>query len=477
VNASIIWIIMPATLSLASLFLRRKNVLLLIAGVLVSALLGVLAVAIPSGGEIGLGLVHIPIDGNLIVLGRRFILDAGLRKLAGLIYLGVAFWFGGAYFAGVSSLIVPFGLGIAASSVAALAIEPFLYAPLFIEVAVLLGVPFFVPIGKAAGRGIIRYIVFQTLGIPFIMLAGWMLTDISAQTISSEVVLRLGVILGLGFAFLMAIFPLHSWIPMLADEVHPYVLSFSYFFLPLITTLFGLKLLNRYPWIFTSTAVAPSLVMVVGAIMALIGGVWTAFQRNLARMMSFSLVTDIGLVLLMLGAEVQGQPGASAAPFILALLVSRGLSFLVWALSLSTLTGSVYGEPLVGFSFREVQGAAKRYPISAAGIVLAHLSLAGFPLLAGFPVRLGSFNLLLSISPWASIVAMIASVGMMIGALRTTAVLVMGEDENRLDVNETPAQGAAIFIGMAVIILMGVVPHWFIEIMTRVGDYFMITVR
>jgi len=472
-NTPIIWIAIPAIFSFITLFLRRYEKPILIIGTAFTAFLGLAALLIPRAWALDLGIVNIQIVDTLSVFGRQFILGIELRNLTGLIYLAAALWFGGAYFAQAPALVVPIGTLVVALSIAALSVEPFLYAPLFIEVAVLVSVPLMVPVGNGAGPGIIRYIVFQTLGMPFILIAGWMLSTTGVELTGTGIGLSLGVTLGLGFAFLMAIFPLHTWIPMLAEEVHPYVLSFILFFLPLVSTLFGLKLLTRYPSILASSSDVPSLVLLVGAIMAGIGGFWIAFQRHLARMMAFALVTDIGLVLLMFGAAAQRDASLPTGAIIMALSASRGLSLAVWSLALSVLTGSAYGTPLKGFHFHEAQGAAKRYPISATGLVLAHLSMAGFPLLAGFPVRFGSFEILAGISPWISLVAIIASVGVVIGALRTTAVLVMGEDENDVSITENSGQRMTLLVGILALILIGLFPQWFIALMEWIGISFL----
>ena len=59
--------------------------------------------------------------------------------------------------------------------VASIAVEPFLYAALFIQMAILLAIPLMTSIYEAPSKGITRFLVYQTLAMPFILVAGWLL--------------------------------------------------------------------------------------------------------------------------------------------------------------------------------------------------------------------------------------------------------------------------------------------------------------
>jgi len=63
---------------------------------------------------------------------------------------------------------------------AALGVEPFLYAAVLIHIAVLASIPILSPEGKKPRTGILRYLILQTLALPLILLAGWLLSGIEA---------------------------------------------------------------------------------------------------------------------------------------------------------------------------------------------------------------------------------------------------------------------------------------------------------
>src|SRR5262249_49177788 len=148
--------------------------------------------------------------------------------------------------------IVPYGLLITAFMVASIAVEPFLFAALFIELAVLLAIPMLIPINQMPGRGVVRFFVYQTLAMPFILLSGWLLSGVEASPGYVCLASQAASMLGMGFAVLLAIFPLYSWMPLLLEEAPPFIVGFLLWILPTITIIFGAGFLDRYSWLRSS---------------------------------------------------------------------------------------------------------------------------------------------------------------------------------------------------------------------------------
>jgi NADH:ubiquinone oxidoreductase subunit 2 (subunit N) len=162
--------------------------------------------------------------------------------------------------------------------------------------------------------------------MPFILFVGWMLAGVEASPGDFELVNRAMIMTGLGFAFLLGIFPFHSWIPILADQVHPYVFSFLLFTLTWMVSLFGIGFFERYAWL-RSTESVYSMIRLVGAIMVIAGGTWAAFQDRLSRIMGYAVIMEIGF-----------SPGNKhSTPYLFSYVVAASGRLGIWSLSLSTI--------------------------------------------------------------------------------------------------------------------------------------------
>ena len=192
---------------------------------------------------------------------------------------------------------MPFAFGMLALLIAALAVEPFLYAALLIEITVLIAIPLLAPPNTKPGRGVFRFLAFQTFGMPFILFTGWMLAGLEASPGDLQVALQAGVLLGIGFGFLLAVFPFHSWLPMLAEVGNPYIVAFIFYMLPGMVSLFGLGFFDRFVWLRESES-AYQLIRGIGMVMVVVGGVWAAFETHLGRMLGHAAIMETGLTLL-----------------------------------------------------------------------------------------------------------------------------------------------------------------------------------
>ena len=125
----------------------------------------------PVGEVIFLGERALKVDESMLVLGREFTIQDADRSFLAMLFFFHAVWVAGSWFARPDDVFIPFTFAMVALLVAALAVEPFLYAALLIEVGVLLAVPLLSPPGKEPGRGVFRFLSFQTFGMPFILFA------------------------------------------------------------------------------------------------------------------------------------------------------------------------------------------------------------------------------------------------------------------------------------------------------------------
>jgi NADH-quinone oxidoreductase subunit N len=460
-SAPILWIILPAIVAALLLLLLRDERATAIIGSIISALLAVTAWLLPIDTAYSIGALSIKISPSLDILGRRLTLTTADQPLLVLIY-GAAFtWFVGSAVVDLARRLVPLGLAITAVLVASLAVEPFLYAALLIEMAVLLAIPMLVTPGQAPGRGVMRFIIFQTLAMPFILFSGWLLAGIETNPGNLALVLYAAILLGLGFAFLLAIFPFYTWFPLLTEETPPYIAGFILWTFPTAALLFLTTFLERYAWMRTSPML-PSVLAYTGILMVATGGVLAAFQRYLGRIMAYGMIVETGFSLLALSLN-----SLSGVSLFFALFLPRLLSLAGWAFALMVLHKN---SPSLKFS--DVKGFGRVYPFAFIGVALANLSLVGLPILAGFPIRQALVETIARHSPALIGWIFLGSLGLTIAATRTLAVLSMAPDGTRWESKESIQQRVFFAIGWALLFLLGLFPQWVVLIVDRIPVMF-----
>ena len=459
-SAPLLWIILPAVLAVPAMLITDQRILSALGGS-VAVLLALVAWIIPIDQALQIGNFSLKIAPAIQILGRRLILIPADGPLLAILYGLVAMWFFGGEVTGTARRLVPFGLMNVALLVASIAVEPFLYAAILIEIAVLLAIPLLLPLTQSPGPGVVRFLIYQTLGMPFILFAGWFLAGVEASPGDLELAVQSAAILGFGFAFLLAVFPLYTWLPMLAEEVSPYILGFLFWILPTITLIFGMGFLDRYAWLRTSEQLG-QILSLSGLLMVVTGGLFSAFQRQLSRQMAYAVIAETGFSLLALSL-----PPDKAVDTIFLLIIPRSLALLVWAMALSHMK-----EQVTPLRFRFVQGLAHIYPITAAGLILAHFSVAGFPLLAGFPIRLALWEGLASQSLGAAFWFLIGILGLLTGAIRTLAVLVMAPQGTGWELRERWGSGIMVGLGVIGLFILGIFPQIFRPIMANLPAMF-----
>ncbi len=446
-SAPFFWIIIPILIGGFSFLLIREHATALAGGV-TALVLALLALVLPIDQAMLIGPISLKVAPSVSFLGRLLLLPPTAAPFLAMIFGMCALWFFGAEAAGVAGRLIPLGLIITGLLVASIAVQPFLFASLLIETAVLMAVPLLSEPGEPPGKGLMRFLVYQTLGMPFILLAGWLLAGVETSPGDLSFTVQSTVMLGLGFAFLLAFFPLYNWIPQIMEESSPYAAGFLIWLLPTIVIVFGMSFLDRYAWLRTSAQVTAGL-RVVGVLMLVTGAWWAAFERHFGRLMAYTAIAETGFLLLALGLASKSSPS-----LVFLFLIPRGLGMAVWALSLSILRRTDRT-----FRLASMQGLAHSYPFAAAGVVLSALSSAGFPLLAGFPARLALWQSLSGTSPADAVWFLVGLLGLLVGAVRQLAVLVSQKEETPWKSGENFIQRGMLGIGVLGLFLLGVFPQ------------------
>jgi NADH-quinone oxidoreductase subunit N len=447
-NAPQIWIFLPIAFAALLLALPSPRWRAVLASILSLGLTGLAALnAIDSGRTFWQFTLRI--DSTFSLLGRRMVLDANDQAMLILMYAITALFFFGAASVGVSGKFAPAGLTLVALFIATLAVQPFLYAAFIFQIAALLAALMLQPGNQTPEAGVLRFLVIQTLAMPFILLAGFLLTGVEASPSDVGLVQQSALLLGLGFAFLLAIFPLNAWVPKLAEETHPYLYAFILLLLPITATIFGLGFLDRYAWLRNASQL-PEILRAVGLILVATSGLWAAFQRHLGRMLAYTTIFQTGISLIALSLPDR----VLALQIFFLLIPTRALTIIIWTMGLGVLSNQT------NLTFQSVRGMVRQYPLAVVSITLAQLSAIGMPMLISFPGRQALWQSLGAVSLESALILGLATFGLLFGGLRALAVLVMADPEIRWQSSETPVQRSLFLVSWLLLVLPGIFPQW-----------------
>ena len=161
-------------------------------------------------------------------------------------------------------------------------------------------------------------------------------------------------------------------------------------------------------------------------------------------------IAENGLALLATSLAV-----ANGTDPIFPFFIPRGLAMLLWALGLA-IVRRTYGR----LNFDELRRVGRTHPWASAAIVLAALSTAGFPLLAGFPPRIDVWDGLADVSGTAALWYLVGLGGLMIGALRQLTLVDASRLRAAADLpRETLLERGMLGAGMMAIVALGLFPR------------------
>jgi NADH-quinone oxidoreductase subunit N len=446
-NAPLIWIGIPLAAAVVLWFLRSRLAATYIVGGL-CLLLVLLALLLPINSLITLGPWSLRLDDTFQLLGRKFIIEDQNRPVLTLMYLIGVVWFFSSGLLGMERRFAPLGLGITALMVAALSVEPFLYAALLVEMAVLFSIPMLVSAKRVPGQGILRFIIFQTMAMPFMLMAGWVAGNVGASPANDQLLNQAVGLLALGFAFWLAVFPFFAWLPLFAGESPPFEVGFILSLFPVSILILMLEFLDAFIWL-RSYELLPPVLQFAGVAMVFTGGIGAAFERQLGRLLGYAVMIENGFVLLALSLG-----GLIGMEIMAASLAPRLLAFWAWSMAMAILD-----HEGVVLNFEGVRGRLISLPLVSGTLLLAFFSLAGLPLLAGFPIRRLLIEALTEQSLLVGSLAMVGMFGFMLSGFRMLTVFA-GSEHRTWQIGEKWPQMVATIMGIVALLTTGVFPGW-----------------
>jgi NADH-quinone oxidoreductase subunit M len=251
----------------------------------------------------------------------------------------------------------------------------------------------------------------------------------------------------LGFAVKTPLFPLHTWLPIVALEGPA----------PIAALLVGLKL-GAYGLIRFAVPLAPAaaqelhwLLAGLGVIGILYGALAAFHQTNLRRMLAYSSISHVGLVVL--GIASFNDQGIQGALFQL-------MNFVLIAGGLFLLTGYLHHR-LGSTDLIHLGGAAQRMPLLAALFMLLGLASLGVPGSSGFPAE---FLILVSAlqshtgAGLAALFGMVLGAGYLLNSYRRAFYGPLQNEQLRGCEDLVPRELATLLILTLLVVLFGLFP-------------------
>lgn len=465
-STPLVWVVLPLVVAGICVLLtkntlnRKRHILGLILTALTAFGLALLAAFFPEDLTLTVGPLSFVFEESLMILGRQITLAYDIFPFIAFIYAMTGLWSLSSNIPGVPDTFRSITLVVTASLTAALGVQPFLYAALLIQTAVLVSIPMLDTPEKEGHRGIFRYLSFMTIAMPFILIAGWLLTGVVNLPPESPLVGQTAIVLGLGFALWLAVFPFHSWVAMISQHSHPTVVSFLLFVLPTTILVFGLNFFNRYAFLRTSSEIF-NIIRVIGTVMIVFGGFWTAVQDHLKRAFGYSTLVETGFSLLAIGLLSEG-----GLNWLLMLFPARALGYWLWGYTLSR-----FEHHCGSLEISAVRGYGRKHPLLSVGLILAQMSVAGLPLLASFPIKIALLTQTISISEGLGAWSFIGSLGLFLFTIRLLLNLMTpkdGEEVGLWPMSEKRSEYLPVILMVFVLMAIGLFPDAFLAGITKI---------
>ncbi len=446
-SAPVLWIIFPLIASAILLFLVRYPRILKVTGIVISTILALTAILQPIGNVLRFGSLSIDITPVMYVFGRSLLLENADRFALSLIYSTLLVYLLALDIRSVTAKFVPLSLAITGLLIAALAVQPFLYSAVLVELAVLLMILMAKEKYHQPEAGIIRFLVYQSLAMPCILFAGWILGGNQASVSDEARLLSAVVFLLIGFSIWLAVFPFHSWLPQFSQAIHPYTFSFLFSLFPVISLLIIMDYISSLLWLRSAAYLTPALT-VVGVIMVVTTGILASVDKDLKRLLAYTVLLETGFSLLVL--SLRSEQGVQ---LLYQSFIPRIISLALLGFSLA-----VFANHGIGLTTAGMKGMGMKLPFATVGILISLISITGFPLFAGFPARYELLTQLGQISSSSLIWIALGLAGFLVGVVKLFMILTAPDTEKR-EINEKISEILIIGICVAILILYGLYPQ------------------
>jgi multicomponent Na+:H+ antiporter subunit D len=220
------------------------------------------------------------------------------------------------------------------------------------------------------------------------------------------------VLLAISFALLLGVVPFHTWVPAMTRDGEPLASAFVLTVANGTVWFLLLDFLETYPWLSDHPSFS-SVLLAAGLAMVALGGLIAAAQHQIGSIVGYAALVDSGAALIAL--SLSSQLGLT---LVFMSLLLRPFGIILMGAGLSGLRER--GED----NLEALRGVGWQAPWSTAALVVGALSIAGFPVSAGFVWRWSLYRALApSSSLSGAMLLILAGGGIMVGLVRTLSTL------------------------------------------------------
>ncbi len=254
-------------------------------------------------------------------------------------------------------------------------------------------------------RAALNYLVMMHIGFLFLVAGFVMLYNVTGSANFAAInayyehanLLPLFVILFIGFGMKAGLFPMHIWLP----EAHPAAPSHVSAIMSGVmikTGVYGIIRIMQVEELRADMLFTIGLIVLVsGAVTGLWGVILAAMQNDIKRLLAYSSIENVGVILIGLGIAAVGH--AAGSPLVGMCGMCGALLHMVNHSLFKTMlffsAGNIYSK-MHTTAMNQMGGLAKHMPITAIVMLFATVAICALPPLNGFVsellIYIGMFN-------------------------------------------------------------------------------------
>lgn len=278
------------------------------------------------------------------------------------------------------------------------------------------------------------------------------LLELTDKLIGTNRIFTVGLVMvAIGFAFKVALFPFHAWAPDVYQGAPTPVTAFMATAVKAATFVSFLRFFhsNGYDHV-------PNMLSVlswIAALTILIGNAAAILQDNFKRMLAYSSIAHSGYAMVgLLAAAFGGSFGGGAASLLFYLF-----SYTFMTLGSFALVALFERKENVSLNVSDFKGLGRKHPILALSLTILMLSLAGVPPTLGFFGKFYVFSAAIEQDMyWLAFWGVIGSVISVYYYLRPIVYMYMSEEETSFAIPTGVMTRMAVVASALIIFVVGV---------------------